>query len=566
MINFFRQPIFQKYFKLKTGFWLLGILGVFFVGYFFRAYYFLFTYLPFSPYDLYFETSLFGPRASSSLLDLFSSKVLSYPLGYYLTLISRQYLQHFYVIYILSGISFYFLGKEFSGQKIGGLLTFAVFALGYENLIQYTGLTYPSGICYLSFVTALLFYLKYLKSNRDFHLSLFLILGIVTITTYHTGAGAFILTLIGLLVSQLLSPYPIDKKFLASVLFLGGFFCFWLFCFDGKELSLISDAVEKLNWSDLTKFIYPIGALLFLIPLSLIKIKDKYLIGIFLIFATILILLPLDFFNFLISLGPENYFASSPTINAVLSQIILLHLYFILLKNKLIFSQEKKWQFIRGWLIGIFLVFVFLSLENYYVRVLDYSFPLAFVLFAFYWTDNNITKKFKITVISVTLLILIASQFVIFNDNFTLRRFYTLQEFQSAQKIFNLKIQGVFATDLRTSALLNHLGIKYIFFFGNKDFEHETLFYEPQNIPLYDFDSFYEEPTDHPIPDFYVVLSKNMQQVVYSTNFQTKPIGPELFSYYDKHYPKVYDDGLFKVYLIYDNPLNDKFYENCHNL
>lgn len=565
MIEFLRQQKLQKYLTLQNGLWFLGVLMIFLLGYFFRAYYFIFTHLPFSPYDLYFEAGLFGTGATSSFLDLFSAKVLSYPPGYYLTLISRQYLSHFYIIYILSGIVFYFLGKEFSGHKTGGLLTFAVFALGYENLIQYTGLTYPSGICYLSFVTALLFYLKYLKSNKNFHLSLFLIFGFITISTYHTGAGAFILTLLGLLLAQIFSPGPVNKKLLFGSISLFAVYAFWILYFDPKELVLVSDAMQNLEFSDLAKLVFPLAAILVLTLFSLTKVKEGVLMITIVAFSAILVFLPLKYFNILLSLGPENYFASTFTINAVLAQIFLLHLYFVLLLKKIIFNQDKKWQFVRGWLIGLIFIFIVLSLENYFVRILDYSFPLAFVLFAFYWTEKKDSKA-KVVMIISTIVILIASQFIIFSDDFSLRRFYTFEEFQSAQNIASLKIQGVFGSDLRTSALLNYLGIKDVFFFGNEDFEHKTIFYEPENISLYDFDSYYKEPTNRPVPDFYIVLSKNMQKVVYSTNFQTKPINQNLFSYYDKHYPKVYDDGLMMVYLIYDNPLNDKLYENRHRL
>ena len=546
----------KKYGQDKRLAWLVGIIILLAIGYFFRLYYHLFTYLPFSAYDLYFETSLFGPKASSSLLDLFSTKVLSYPLGYYLTLITRHYLPNIFFVYIFGSIIFYFLGKEFSGKHLGGILSFAAFALGYENLIQYTGLTYPSGLCYIFYAAALIFYLKYLKSKKDFHLSLFVICGFATIITYHTGAGAFILIMLGLVISQLMTREPADKRLLLSFFFLSSIYFFWLLYFDQKEFLLISDATQNLNFVKLSKVFYPLLILLFSWVLTLLKIKDWQLLSGGILVSSFLILLPFNVFGILLNLGPENYFASSLTINAVLAQIILFHLYFILLAKK-IFSGEEEFQLARGWLIGLIFIFIFLSLENYYVRILDYSFPLAFILFGSYWSRHNSSLKLKLTFIIPTLIIIVISQFVIFTDDFSLRRFYNQEELASAQKIIDLKINGVFASDLRTAALFNYLGENNVYFFNNEEFEHKTLFYEPQNIPQYNFDSYYKNPLGRTTPDFYIILSKSMKKIVYSTNFQTKPVTDEVLFYYQKNYPQIYNDGEMMLYLIYDNPLND---------
>jgi hypothetical protein len=82
--------------KKQAVFWLFFLIATFLVGYFLRSYYSIFEYLPHSPYDLFFETNLFGKNLG---LDIFSIKVLNYPLGYYLSLVSQTNFRNVYLTY-----------------------------------------------------------------------------------------------------------------------------------------------------------------------------------------------------------------------------------------------------------------------------------------------------------------------------------------------------------------------------------------------------------------------------------------------------------------------------------
>ena len=227
------------------------------------------------------------------------------------------------------------------------------------------------------------------------------------------------------------------------------------------------------------------------------------------------------------------------TLNNYLAQALLTHVYVIILLPYL-FKRDLSEKFIllRGWLIGLVLVFLALLTQKYYARIFDYSFPLMFVLFGLYWSKK---RPFRIIVVTLTIAFLIISQLMIFHDPFTMRRYYNVDEMDSAKNVIGLGLDGVFASDLRTSALFSYLDKKDVLFGNSGEPLHDKLFYEYQNI------------TDLNVN--YVILSKYMKYIVYDANFETKPISDEVFGYYDSNFEKVYDDEVLKVYKITHNPI-----------
>jgi glycosyltransferase involved in cell wall biosynthesis len=523
--------------------WFLLAGFTFLLGYYLRAYLTIHTALPFSPYDAFYETNLFSRFFTTiPVLDMFSIKVLNYPIGYYLSLITRTFFRNIYVVYILGGAVFFALGREFSGKNIGGFLALALFAVASENLIHYTGLTYPSGLSYIFIVSALLFLLRYFRKQKDSQLIWFFVSGLLAISSYHTGAAAFIAILAGILISLTFSPQELDKKFLLAFGGLNIFYLFFILYFDYPQIVLISGALQKIPLLSILLIFIPVCLLSLLFVFLAQKYKNINLESLplaTLALASVLVFLPIDFFTPLLKLGAPNYYSSALTLNNYLAQALLLHSYLLLTLKKILTPHpDSKIIIIRGWLIGLAIIFVGLILENYYARILDYSFPLMFILFGWYWSDHAKLRKF--TVIA-TIILLTASQLMIFHDPFTARRYYTQPEINSAQKIINWDLKGVMVSDLRTSALFNYLGQKEVIFFPAETKEYQALFYNHDQIKLYPF---------KPI-NYYVILSEKMNHILYSTNFETKPLTNQTFAFYDQNFKKIYSDNVMSVYLIH---------------
>lgn len=540
--------------KKQTVFWLFFLILTFLIGYFLRSYYSIFKYLPYSPYDLFFETNLFGKNLG---LDLFSAKVLNYPLGYYLSLISRINFKYVYLTYIFGSLIFFLFGQELSGQKIGGILVTIGFAVGYENLIQYTGITYPSGLSYVLIITSLYFLYKYFINRRLFWLCLFWLSGTAVLFTYHTGAGAFFLILIGILISLLISPKPLDKRLLLSFLSLWAIYLMVLILMDPQQLLLINDSFSTLGLRTFFVSLALLGAGVIIViaftKFNLNQTNQHFLLLASISVALILISLPFNVFQPLLKLGTLNYFSSALTLNNYLAQAVLFHIYLVFFLKDLIFaSLDDKKIFLRGWLIGLFLIFTTFSIAKYHVRILDYSFPLMFLFFGWYWSDKT---KYRILTVATVVILLVFSQFRIFSDPFSARRYYDIAEAQTAQKIIDLNLDGVMLSDLRTSALFEYLGKDDVLFFNSESQEHNWLFYKPEKIQNYKYPSQLQRNKNsiyvYKTPNYYLILSQKMKQLVYSTNFQTKPLDQWLFAFFDKNYQKVYSDDQMMVYLIH---------------
>ena len=271
--------------------------------------------------------------------------------------------------------------------------------------------------------------------------------------------------------------------------------------------------------------------------------------------AAILVFTNVDIFSPLLKLGMVNYYSSVTTLNNYLAQALLLHIYLLPLLIKLSKStDDKNIIFIRGWIIGLIIISTGLILEYYFTRILDYTFPLMFILFGWYWSQH---LRFRKTVITATLILLVASQLIIYQDPFSLRRYYRQNEIDSAKKIIQLNLDGTLISDLRTAALFNYLGDKNIKFPPNAGSQYNSLFYQFKKLtPSLIAKELKTAKCLQPhwpltSPDYYLVLSQSMKTILYSTNFQTKPLTDKIFDYYDSNFMKVYDDGLMRVYQLY---------------
>ena len=233
--------------RIKSISWLLLVLIVFLVGYYLRAYFPLYQPLPLSPYDAFYEANLFQDQLHQQL-DIFSAKAIKYPVGYYLSLGQRMFFPHLYLTYIVGGLLLFFLGKEISGKNLGGLLAFFGYAVASENLIRYTGVAYPASFGYIFILAALLFLLKYLKTNNNYYLAIFGLSALMALASYHTGATAFLALMLGLLMATIFSPGNIDKKFLLTFFFLTAFYLLTVLLVDFQQIALIAAALNKINW------------------------------------------------------------------------------------------------------------------------------------------------------------------------------------------------------------------------------------------------------------------------------------------------------------------------------
>lgn len=515
--------------------WVFIIFFLFLIGYYLRAYIPLHKFLPYSPYEAFTSQYNLTILNQGPIKD-FSDKATRYPTTILIQNLLNPLFGNIYLVFIFGSIILFFLGKEISGKNLGGFLAFSLFAVSSENLLQYTRTIGTSGLCYIFMWASFLFLIKYLKSdNKNAYLLIFIVFSLLTLTSYHTGASAFIFILLGLLISFFYSFKP-DKKLIFSLLGLLLFHVLWILIFDPSQISLLSKLFKEI--SILKIFYMLIGTMFIIILVYLTKdkkvLQSEYFSLFALLFSVILIFSKFPFFDFLLNLGAKNYYSSIITINNYIAQFALTHIYFLaflpfLFKIKL----SKEYIFIRGWLIGLVFVFIVLASFGYYPRILDYSFPLMFILFGVYWSEK---RRFRIFIIFSTILLLIISQLIIYNDPFTMRRYYNQEEVQSAENIIALNLNGTIASDLRTSALFSYLGKKDIKFADSSEKLHNAIFYEYQSLPSLNIN--------------YVILSESMKNVIYSTNFPTKPINNSIFNYYNFSYKEVYNDKLMHVYKI----------------
>ena len=104
------------------------------------------------------------------------------------------------------------LGKEISGKNLGGFLAFSLYALAPENLLQFMRTIGTSGACYIFMWAGLLFFIKYLKLKKNYNLIFFAVFSLLALTSYHTGATALIMLLIGLLISLIYSSIKTENS------------------------------------------------------------------------------------------------------------------------------------------------------------------------------------------------------------------------------------------------------------------------------------------------------------------------------------------------------------------
>lgn len=543
--------------KVKIILWLLTIVAIFIVGYYLRAYYTINSALPLSPYETFKTSNEQSFLMPTSADDAFTNKSVSYPTSYLLEFIVEPIIGNFYLIYLLGAIAIFFLGKLISGNNLGGFLAFALFTVSSENLIQYTSIIIPSGLCYVFIWFGLLFFLKYLKKSQDINLLLFNVLMMLAITTYHTGAMAAIIIFSGFIILNIFSNRTIDKKILLSFFSLITYYLIWILMIDQDQFKIFNILYTKINLEKIG-FLIILILLTFLIIKIIKKVKwieSEYIPLIFLIPSTILIFSQNNFFNNLLSLGVTNYYSSTITLNNYIAQALLVNIYLIMLLPKL-FKKElnNKYFFITGWLLGLIIISGGLIIENLYARIFDYSFPLMFVLFGLYWSQKT---KFRNIVVPITIVLLIISQLIVFHDPFSMRRYYNQNEINSAKKIAQDKnIDGTISSDLRTSALLRYSGRQNVYYSLTDD-KHLWMFYDYKNALIH-LDNLANSLSIKQLRnanhDIYVVLSRSMETIVYAANFETKPIGEEVFEYYKNNYKEVYNDGLMMVYLIYEIP------------
>jgi hypothetical protein len=535
--------------EYKIGIWIFFVLGIFLIGYYLRAYISIYQYLPGSPYEVFTSKNNYSLFSTKTGISDFQDKFARYPTVFIATDILNPILGNFYIVYLIGAIIIFFLGREITESNFGGFLSFIAYALAGENLLQYTRAVSGSGLCYVFIWASLLFLLKYLKNWKDYNIYFFVLFSILSLITYHTGATALIMIIVGMLVSIIYSSYEnkgndfsfkLDRKIFLSFLTIILFYIIWLKLFDFAQLLLIINAFKDIN-NIILVIIFLIIISTFIILLSIAKLKflhSEFFPFISVFIAGFLVFSKSDIFGWVLRFGVSNYYISTITLNNYIGQAILLHVYVLVLIPSLFKKElDKKQIFLRGWLIGLSLVFLGLASEHFYARILDYSFPFTFILLGLYWKEH---KRFRFFIVTATIVLLIISQLMIYNDPFSMRRYYTQEEVNSAKNItlslFNNTINGTVISDLRTSALFSYLGNTGVTFGNNNNLLHDKIFYKYQN---------YSYPGIK-----YVILSESMREVVYGINFETRPLNDSIFDFYDKKQKKIYDDGLMKVYKI----------------
>jgi len=319
--------------------------------------------------------------------------------------------------------------------------------------------------------------------------------------------------------------------------------------FDITELSLINIAVQRITTEkDFTNFGILVGVVAVAYALRMLRFP-RVIIPLGLSVGALLMVAPYNIFSGLLGIVSPYYYSSATTLNNYFAQAIITHVY-VLILAPLLFKrddQDQRTLFLRGWMIGLLGVFFALILEGYYSRIFDYSFPFIFILFAWYWAQEH---RWRIVIVPATIVLLVASQIFIYRDPFSLRRYYQSREVESAKNVVNLSLPGLIFTDLRTAALLTHLGGQNVIFDAPYGSPFYTIFYNYDKVS--DKVGWYVQRQGLTGP-IYVLLSESMRTILYSTNIETKPLTDDAFSYYQSHYATVYDDGLMKVFKIYDD-------------
>ena len=533
--------------NLKNIVLIFSILLVFSLGYYFRAYYDLNTFLAGSPYEIYSVEVSAGADSNSSIdssaVENFSDKVSRYPFSYYLNSIIPEFLSNIYIVYILFSILIFYFAKLLTRSNLGGLVALTGFALTGENLINYTRYINTSGLSYLLILASLFTFYKFIKTNEKHYLFLLILFGVLNTVTYHTGGTALFVIMSSILFFRLFKfnfdqKIPVaflkeKKEVLFSLVIILGFYIFYILKNDLHQFDLIKGAMTSIFSFKILLLVILFSVFIFLVRKyqNVIKNNFKWILY-FSVFVSVFIYFRNGYFIDLISLlNIDFYYISYLTFNNYLIQIILTHVYILYFLPDILFSNKSKFNFLRGWFFGLVIIFIGLIIQGYYLRILDYSFIFSYLLMSMYWLENI---NFRKTIIFGSFILIILSQFSIFHDPFSMRRYYNQDEYLSAQKVAELNLDGFVISDLRVSAILSRFNYDNVYFDNGGNPLHNVLFYYPNLIGDTGAD--------------YLILSENMKNIVYSRDFPTKPITQDLVDYYQSNYDLIYDDGIFYVY------------------
>ncbi len=506
--------------------------------------------------DKGFFYTKFSRYPGSTILDLLAKSITSLKSRYFLDILI------FLIVYLL--------GREVTKSKLGGLLAVAVAAFSSENIIQvmkgFSRVTLSYAFSWFVFYLIL----KYFKTKSTKYLVLMTLFSFLIVISYHTGGTAFIMFL---LCSNLfiwltygLGVRDILKYHLSSlIVFL--FYWFWIFTFDKPQVELMIRPFLNLHLLSLFT-----GVFLFFLLLLIIHKKRKYydklirfsekvipklIIALFFMVSFSLMLFFLKpsiieyLRNFIIVLAntfwAKNYYISSTTLFVYITQFSLLHIYYLPLipfflkvlrpKTKLKPSES----ILLTWFLSLAVVVFGVVTQKFFTRVPDYTFPLAWFCFAFFWVKK---VKFRKFIVPFTVAILIISLFAIYTEPFTMRRYYTHQEIDSVRGVINtFNPEDIIFSDLRTTSLLSDFGHHGVVFNISKSDIVNAFFY---NISDENICSFYPRVE-------YAALSHNMKYIVNQENLQTTPLTQETFNKYkeSKVLSQVYNDGLFEVYKLH---------------
>ena len=530
-----------KYLHDNQLIWVVvALLIIFITGYFFRSYYQINFALDASPYEAF---ELRADGSSNFWADShFTDKLTKYPTKIFFKTISDRLFGDFYIIFLLGFVGIFLLGWEVTQKISGGILATIPYALTSENLFAYTKTITinDSGLSYALIYWFIWSLLRLISRHQQRYLWAAGISGLIILTSYHTAASALVAIAAGLLISL----FTTKRLTLQAAALLGGLIVFhvvWLLTFDTKP------TLFELTINAVTSFAGIVAIGLLIVSWFVVRKEERLFSGVWceivpplaIIAGVVIMFFPYDILRPLFGWNSETLYVSQTTLQHTIGQIILLHAYLLYLIPKLCRQQpDDSTVVLGGWAIGIGIIAVGFIGNNFFQRTFDYSFPLTFILFAAYWSG---TKRGHAAIILATIVILIVSQLTIFHDPFSLRRYYTAAEINSAQQIINLQLSGMIRSDLRTAALFQYLGFDGVAFTQahQKDI-HDRVFYAPnQMIPAY--------------RNSYVILTLAMRHVVYSTNFPTQPISQDVLDYYDTNFEKIYDDSTFTVYNVRRN-------------
>lgn len=508
---------------------LISIFLIFIAGFYLRSYYEINYFISGSPYEIYPASSNLS-NANAESFD-FKDKAGRYPISF---IFNNLFSENVFTLYALFFAVIFYAGFLFTNSLWGGFLSSSVFAIGSENLIQYTKGFSASGLSYLFIILAVLSLYLFLKKEKSRYLAFYVLWAILNSMTYHTGATAFFIITVPVLISALFYFKKENKKtksIYLSLLISVLFYIFWIFVFDKNQLELIFKFFTVKN-------IFA-GSILIVLCLLIYKktVKDfveKHVFKISLLLLTIAVILFCSLFFDILSL-PSYYYISKTTLLGYFLIFLITHIPVLFFLKQIVYSFEEKRDVIFiGWFFGLVILFLVFMAEGYYARILDYSTIFAAVIFSIYFLNKDF--KYKNKVIFILLFGLFVSHLFIFNDPFSKRRYYTEEEVISSGKIASLNLKGKVYSDLRTASLMKYSGFKNIDFGKSNDEIHNILFYEHEKIKNTNIE--------------YVILSDSMKDILYSQDFPTQPIDQKAFDYYSQNFKFVDYIKPFYIYSI----------------